>query len=212
MCKPVPWLVVVLAAGLTACGGRSVAPVTDGPIASQDAGIRDARPRRDATLADGRLPADSTPPLCGMDAACHVINDCCSCWAIDQWTFPEQCLESCPTPVCDLFGFQEPTAVCIDGHCHLAEGKPDHCQSADDCTLFQDCCYCMAVPWTVSPAPCDSDCNNDACERSGMGLDKVTGRAHFTCFQGECTWRVYLDERGLTVRGSGFHMDSPHHT
>jgi hypothetical protein len=115
-----------------------------------------------------------------------VANDCCSCWALDRWTLPEQCLDTCIAPVCDVFGFDTPKAVCVEGHCHLAEGKPNHCQTESDCTVYQDCCYCMAVPKTITPSQCQGSCNNDACATSGLGLDKQTGKAHFTCFQGEC--------------------------
>jgi hypothetical protein len=170
---------MVLGAALTACGGRATGPTTDGPI-------KDTATKKDLTSVDKGPRPDLTPGTCVEDSDCRVINDCCSCWAVDPWVFPEQCLETCPTPICDLFGFQAPKAVCIESHCHLAEGKPNHCQTTADCTLYQDCCYCMAVPWTVTPGTCPHDCINDACERSGLGLDKMTGLAHFTCFQGEC--------------------------
>jgi len=166
---PIPVLSMV-GLGLIACGSRALAPA--------DSQVEDSRQQRDAAF-------HATSRLCTQNEDCTVVNNCCDCLAIDRWTVPERCVTPpCVSLVCSTFGFVAPKAVCIEGHCHLAEGNPDHCQSVDDCVVYQDCCYCMAVPKTVKPGKCPGDCVHDACAASGLGL--VNGKAQSTCFKGEC--------------------------
>jgi hypothetical protein len=116
-------------------------------------------------------------PAC-ESVSCAVFNDCCQCEAVDLSTHPQpkECLAICEAPMCQAWGFSQPSAYCLSGMCFLAESATA-CTSDADCGLVNDCCACMALPtWLAKYVAnaCAADCYQGRC--SAMGLGSVKAR------------------------------------
>jgi hypothetical protein len=118
-------------------------------------------------------------PMCGQ-ASCTVVNDCCSCEAIDTAkTKAKPCPALCEQPLCGGLLFKQPEAYCVKGLCFLADAKTT-CSADKDCVLVNDCCGCAALPKAVTAPSCSQSCFAPAC--AGMGA----GQAKARCLGGVC--------------------------
>jgi hypothetical protein len=113
--------------------------------------------------------------------SCGVINDCCSCDAVrtDIDVYPPPCPAKCKQPMCGGWYMFQPVAYCVQGECLITDGEKT-CASDMDCSLANDCCFCMAVPPGVQIPGCMADCFVDACTARGLSQAKAR------CIGGRC--------------------------
>lgn len=69
-----------------------------------------------------------------------------------------------------------------------ATGVPPECTDASQCTLFSDCCSCMALaPNEPAPVPCPATCLQDECSALGVST------ASIACAAGRCVAGIPCD-------------------
>jgi hypothetical protein len=157
-------------------------PAADGPTTP------DSTPVPDGDQKPDKSPPDQGPPLpdgpktqCYSDKDCKVAEDCCSCNAVYAWENSPMCKMACNDKACKTKkALTQPEAYCLTakGKCFLGDAAA--CSTDADCKLVNDCCSCMAVPVSVTPPNCTTNCLVDSC--TGFGLQGATA----VCKSGKC--------------------------
>ena len=123
------FVVLLLAAPLSACGAVSELPV-----------------RGDAT--DSGVDADASPtPVCAVDGDCRVANDCCTCASLGAGESAPACPGECKAAACTLAGVASPRPRCVAGACVLDV----------DCTAAH--ALCKSMPPACGPGKVNTVAN-----------------------------------------------------
>ncbi len=77
-----------------------------------------------------------------------------------------------------------------DTDAETGETDPE-CTVAEDCKIFEDCCDCKAIPASDTPEGCPADCEQSACDATGLHGPVAACRLGACALEGmQCTGAI----------------------
>ena len=163
--------------------------------AGEDGGTDDAgddATTSDATTSDATsdaIASDAAPPAreCETDDDCRLVNDCCSCAAVNVDAILAECPVDCLQPLCDAAGISDPTFECLAGTCALrglecdedevlCDAPPPVCVAGEEPHVSGGCWSGLCVPVeSCSSVPDCATCpESHACVSSQAFFETLT--------------------------------------